>query len=76
MPEPDAGRNDPYLNTDSIRRLLDALRLRLHYAGQAVEEGELEKAEYIVAGVREGCDLIMARLRALRAGHAASPAGD
>jgi hypothetical protein len=54
MPEPDAGRNDPYLNTDSIRRLLDALRLRLHYAGQAVEEGELEKAEYVVAGRRLG----------------------
>jgi hypothetical protein len=58
---------DPYLDPTSICRLLEALQLHLRYAGQAVEAGDLEKAEHIVAGVREGCDLVVARLRMLRA---------
>lgn len=58
---------DPYLNPASICRLLEAFQLRLRYAGQAVQSGDLEKAEHIVAGVRDGCDLVVARLRTLRA---------
>lgn len=56
---------DPSLDPTSICRLLEALQRRLRYAGQAVEAGDLEQAEYIVAGVREGCDLVVARLRML-----------
>jgi hypothetical protein len=58
-------RTDPHQDPYSIRKLLEALQLRLHYAGQAIQEGDPEKAASIVASVREGCDLAIARLHAL-----------
>lgn len=59
-------KHDPYLDPASIYRLLEALQLRLRYAGQAVQSGDLEKAEHIVASVREGCELVVVRLCTLR----------
>ena len=58
-------RTDPHLDPYSIRKLLEALQLRLHYAGQAIQEGDPQKAASIVASVREGCDLAITRLHAL-----------
>jgi hypothetical protein len=55
--------------------LLEALQLRLRYAGEAVQAGELERAEAIVSGVHEGCELAMRRLRALGAEAGAAASG-
>jgi hypothetical protein len=58
-------RSDPHQDPYSVRKLLEALQLRLYYASEAVQEGDLEKAAAIVASVREGCDLAVTRLHAL-----------
>ncbi len=58
-------KRDPYLDPYSLCRLLEALQLHLRYAGLDGLASDLEKAEHIVAGVREGCDRVIARLRML-----------